>query len=185
MKIICYGDSNTWGYDPRDPFGGQLAVPWCAALEALTGWTVVNFGENGRTVPTQEWEYRILGRFLNQNPDAALLLIMLGTNDLLHGRSPAKIRIRLEELLVYLKQNFPALRPILLAPPKINIPDYRHGSEILADELRQLAENNTIPFFSCLERSFPLAFDGVHLSEEGHVQMADELLRFLPAVLTL
>ena len=23
MKVICFGDSNTYGYDPRSYFGGQ------------------------------------------------------------------------------------------------------------------------------------------------------------------
>ena len=28
MKVICYGDSNTYGYDPRDPLGGRYDMPW-------------------------------------------------------------------------------------------------------------------------------------------------------------
>ena len=23
MKVLCFGDSNTWGYDPRSPLGGR------------------------------------------------------------------------------------------------------------------------------------------------------------------
>ena len=28
MKVICYGDSNTYGYDPRLPLGGRYDHPW-------------------------------------------------------------------------------------------------------------------------------------------------------------
>ena len=35
MKIICFGDSNTWGYDPRGYFGGQYDHPWPEILQVL------------------------------------------------------------------------------------------------------------------------------------------------------
>ena len=44
MKVVCYGDSNTWGYDPRGYFGGQYDHPWPEILAVKTGWNVVNEG---------------------------------------------------------------------------------------------------------------------------------------------
>lgn len=177
MKIICYGDSNTWGYDPRDPFGGQVDMPWCSVLQELSGYPVVNFGENGCTVPAQEWEYRFLGRTLMRHPDAALLLVMLGTNDLLQGKPPAEICGRLEDMVHFLKQDFPALTVILLTPPQIDIPKYRVASDKLADEMQLLAKRLFLPFCNC--GMLPLAFDGVHLSEDGHSRMGQVVFRFL------
>ena len=28
MKLWCFGDSNTYGYDPCGFFGGRYAAPW-------------------------------------------------------------------------------------------------------------------------------------------------------------
>ena len=81
MNIICFGDSNTYGYDPRGYFGGRYEVDsrWVDILAAETGWTVYNMGQNGREIPTA----------LPSIPsDTDLLILLLGTNDLLQGRGP-------------------------------------------------------------------------------------------------
>lgn len=49
-RILCFGDSNTWGYDPR---GGRYdeETRWPMRLQRLLGegFTVVEEGFNGRT----------------------------------------------------------------------------------------------------------------------------------------
>ena len=80
MNVVCYGDSNTWGYDPRGYFGGRYDEPW----PSLLPWKIQNLGENGREIPA------FPGTF-PENTD--LLIVMLGTNDL-----QIKKDITLEEL---------------------------------------------------------------------------------------
>ena len=50
MNIICFGDSNTYGYDPRSYLGGRYNPDsrWVDILAEKTGWTVCNMGQNGR-----------------------------------------------------------------------------------------------------------------------------------------
>ena len=78
MKVICFGDSNTYGYDPRGYFGGRYEGDsrWVDILSAETGWTVCNMGQNGR---------KILSVVPAFPDDTDLLIVMLGTNDLLQG----------------------------------------------------------------------------------------------------
>jgi len=78
-KIVCYGDSNTWGYDPRSWFGERYDIIWTEMLSRKAGWDVVNRGENGREIP---------GKGEAFPPDTDLLIVMLGTNDLLQGKTP-------------------------------------------------------------------------------------------------
>ena len=56
-RLLCYGDSNTFGYDPRSYLGGRYpeSVRWTALLIAK-GWNVINKGENGRSIPRLEQE---------------------------------------------------------------------------------------------------------------------------------
>lgn len=73
MKVICCGDSNTYGYDPRSYIGGRYSVEsrWVDLLREKTGWQIENQGENGRMIP----------RFpLTVPEDTGLLVVMLGTN---------------------------------------------------------------------------------------------------------
>ncbi len=50
-RILCFGDSNTWGYDPatEDRFDDQTR--WTGVLQAALGtdFTVIEEGLNGRT----------------------------------------------------------------------------------------------------------------------------------------
>ena len=81
MKVICFGDSNTYGYDPRGYFGGRYDADsrWVDILAANTGWTISNMGQNGQEIPSAA---------PNLPADTDLLIVMLGTNDLLQGCSP-------------------------------------------------------------------------------------------------
>ena len=167
--ILCYGDSNTFGYDPRDFFGTPYDSPWPALLEKLLGEPVVNFGENGRTLPRHPAEFRVLeGKIRAASPD--LLLVMLGTNDLLEG---LEIRDSLHSLLLFLCINFPELPVLLLAPPPMR------QMEIPVDLFRQAAGDAGVSFCDPGVWDLPLAFDGVHLTEDGHRLLARRLTELL------
>ena len=83
--VICFGDSNTYGYDPRSYLGGRYGPDsrWVDLLAARTGWDVRNQGQNGRTIP---------GGPVPFPADTDLLTVMLGTNDLLQGPDPEALR---------------------------------------------------------------------------------------------
>lgn len=51
MKVICYGDSNTYGYDPRSYIGRSYPAGehWVDLLAEKTGWEVENRGMNGKS----------------------------------------------------------------------------------------------------------------------------------------
>ena len=46
MKVICFGDSNTYGYDPCSYLGGRYDADsrWADILVEETGWSVCNMG---------------------------------------------------------------------------------------------------------------------------------------------
>ena len=83
MDIICFGDSNTYGYDPRGYFGGRYDADcrWVDILAVENGWTIFNMGQNGREIPSSTPTF---------SADTDLLIVMLGINDLLQGWSPEK-----------------------------------------------------------------------------------------------
>ena len=94
--VLCFGDSNTWGYDPdasaTSPF--PLRHPpearWTGVLarELGAGWRVIEEGQNGRTTvfddPTNP--HRIgrdyLPAALESHKPLDVVVLMLGTNDL-------------------------------------------------------------------------------------------------------
>ena len=73
MRLVCFGDSNTYGYDPRSFFGGRYPGRWTDLLAAETGWEVVNLGQNGREIPVGAGN---LAGLLRQDD---LLVVMVGS----------------------------------------------------------------------------------------------------------
>jgi len=99
--IVCFGDSNTWGYDPAT--GGRFAKdvrwPGVLAAELGAGVEVIEEGLNGRTTI---WDDPYLdgrnGRTylapcLRSHAPVDVVVIMLGTNDTktIFARSAAEI----------------------------------------------------------------------------------------------
>ena len=90
MTILCYGDSNTFGYDPRGFLADRYDTPWPEALGSLTNREVRNAGSCGRLVPIRETVFP---------KNAARIIVMLGTNDLLNGDEPPEIARKMESFL--------------------------------------------------------------------------------------
>lgn len=176
MKVICYGDSNTYGYDPRSWLGERYPPDsrWPDLLAAGTGWEVLNQGLNGRSIPLSVPSFPV---------DTGLLLLMLGTNDLLQGRGPEEAARRLEQLLSGLTLN--RRKTLLIAPTPlvpgewVPHPQLVEDSCIFARYCRELAGRLDILFGDAGEWGIPLAYDGVHFTAEGHRVFAAKLLKLL------
>lgn len=179
MKLVCQGDSITYGYEIR-----RSAV-WTRLFQDQTGVATLNRGENGIT--TVGMMHRLPAAVLAEKPDAAL--IMGGGNDILSGLGPDEAE---KNLTVMLRRTEKAgIRPLLGIPgpfcPPIRddwaqmanfpamIPLYDAFAErlaILADTLRFSVVN----FRAGLENYVratgtpraALYHDGIHLSEAGH-----------------
>ena len=104
MKIICYGDSNTYGFDPRLGSPGRLAKNerWTGILDSEPDIEIVNEGMNGRCIPSASYEYRSLKKILERHYDADMLIIMLGSNDLFmtRGATAEKIADKMRNVFV-------------------------------------------------------------------------------------
>lgn len=89
-RILCFGDSNTYGYSPVDGqrFGDD--INWPGVLNQLLGdkFEVINEGKNGRTIafddPYNEGcnGMNDIQDCIERNKPVELVVIMLGTNDL-------------------------------------------------------------------------------------------------------
>ena len=185
-RILCYGDSNTYGYDPRSYLGGryQESVRWASLLEA-NGLEIINEGENGRSIPRLDEEIKAAAQAIRQtNPEA--LVVMLGTNDLLQrpGLAAEICAQRMEGFLSTLPAENP-LKVLLVAPPPMEpgawIPDpvLIQESRRLAGCYEALARDLGIRFADAGKWGVELAFDGVHFSEAGHRTFAEKMLEVL------
>ncbi|MBS6216438.1 MAG: lipase [Clostridiales bacterium] len=176
MMVICFGDSNTYGYDPRGYFGGRYDVDcrWVDILAVENGWTIFNMGQNGREIPATVPAFPA---------DTDLLIVMLGTNDLLQGRSPEQAAERLERFLSGISLN--SNKILLIAPPPMAMGEWVPSPQLIEDSrtfaqlCQALAERLGIRFADAGKWDIPLAYDGVHFTEQGHKAFAAGLLEEL------
>ena len=176
MNVICFGDSNTYGYDPRSYLGDRYDVDsrWVDILAEKTGWTVRNLGENGREIPTVAPSFPA---------DTDLLIVMLGTNDLLQGKSPEQAAERLEQFLSGISLDRSKI--LVIAPPPVKrgawVPNQQliDDSRTFAQLCHALAAQMGIRFADAGKWDILLAYDGVHFTEQGHRTFAAGLLEEL------
>ena len=185
MKILCFGDSNTYGYDPRSFCGSRYHAQhrWVDLVAQKLGCKAVNAGENGREIPGREGELQCFDLVLTSQKPVDLLIIMLGSNDLLQGNSVEKVVHRMEFFLRYI--DLEKKQILLIGPPPMQrgewVPTQTliDASVALNHEYKVLCQHLGVGFADAGEWNISLTFDGVHFTEEGHNAFAEGLTNYL------
>lgn len=177
MKILCFGDSNTYGYHAG---GGRIEDNYPRLLESEK-YQTINEGVCGRTT-------NCLGSFKKaiQQPHE-LTIIMLGTNDLssIGDYAVDRIIMQLEELIVLEKEKI-----LLLIPPYIHYErivgwvypvDVLEESKTLERAMIQLANKHHLDYIS-MRDDLDIDEDGLHLTPRGHQQLALKIQNYLKQV---
>ena len=195
-RIICFGDSNTWGYCAADGSRYDDDVRWPGKLQALLGgdYTVIEEAQNGRTTVWDDpVENRLAGLTylwpcMESHHPFDLLIIMLGTNDTkrhfgVRAKSIAESAGRLVDMAQ--KSDFGrggrAPKVLLVAPIRIEYSDgfdYIFGEQAaekskgFSRAYREVAEKFGCHFLDAAEFAGPCPEDGVHMDGEGHGKLA-------------
>lgn len=183
MKILCFGDSNTYGYDPRSFFASPYPSCWVDLLAQNPDFHTVNAGENGREIPRTERQFQDFHRLLAQESPLDLLIILLGTNDLLQGNAPEAVGRRMSRFLEQIPLEKSKI--LLIAPPPMAPGEWVPSRELidasaaLQSEYKTLAEDLGLCYADAGQWHIPLAWDGVHFTEKGHHFFAEGIANYL------
>ena len=190
-KLILFGDSNTYGYDPRGFLGGRYPedVRWTTHVkEALKdSYEIVEEGMNGRMLP--ELGYGLFTTVIQGLSREDVFVMMLGTNDILltnHPNVDATLQ-RLDSILSYVSKNCLATF-ILVAPPYISALDqemqlYHDCSVEMNEGYMKLAKTHKIKAIDAGSWNIEMGYDGVHFSIEGHKKFSEFLLKSLAEIM--
>ncbi len=184
-RILCFGDSNTYGFDPREPINKRYPaeVRWPEILQLSTGHEVINMGENGRTIPyTKNEVSRALSQIQRHIP-ADLLIIMLGSNDAFSIYEPTakKIAHRMNRFVEELLRAIPELHILLVSPVIAEIPEI-NVQEIYQDLIPlylSIANHHHIQYASASAWKLPLSADGVHFTPEANQIFAQRIKEYI------
>ena len=127
---------------------------------------------NGLEIPKDSRLFTDLIR--RKSPD--LVIVMLGSNDLLEGADAETTGRRMELFLAALQEA--EAKVFLIAPPVMQEGEWVQSAKLIEESgklrarYRELAERADIPFADASEWNVTLTFDGVHFSPEGHTAFA-------------
>jgi len=198
--VLCYGDSNTYGYDPETGMRFPRNVRWTGRLQSLLGeeYMVIEEGCNGRTTvfddPLEGWKNGrdYLKACLNSHKPVDIVIMMLGSNDLKEvfhassGEIAAGAEVLVQDILSFTRIKQGRVPEIILtAPPEIgegiiHSAFYGHflenaveRSKGLASGYREVADRNGCIYVNAAEYVQASPVDSLHLSPEGHKRLAE------------
>ena len=196
-RILCFGDSNTWGYIPGAPALHRFAedVRWTGRLQCILGadYAVLEFGlcgcesgAKGKSMCYNANAQSLYPSVLFASLPVDIAIIMLGTNDLktVNHWVPGETAAQLKKL-VQVTRTISPTTCILLAAPVVLQPGIEHDSEydssaiahsiLCAQEVKELAITENLLFFDTNAHVQQLGSDGCHFTAHSHARFATAL----------
>lgn len=199
-RIVCYGDSNTWGWTPITMQRYDENIRWPSRTRTILGadYEIVEEGLPGRTTvfadPLRAYcnGVHYLPACLLSHAPLDLLILMLGTNDFqMHFPSSAKVSAQGIQCIIEEARKLPLTLhdkklPVLIIAP-VAITDDRLGykpndtigkeqieaSKELAGQLVFVAQEMECSYLNANDYIKASSRDGLHLDPESHIKLAD------------
>lgn len=198
--IVCFGDSNTWGYNAEKDQRFDDETRWTSLLDKALGdsYRVIEEGLSGRTSVSEDPLFEGLSGFsyiypcLRSHSPLHLVVIMLGTNDTKERFGLTSYNIAQGVVRLALKAKESGMGPkgsspevLVIAPPPIGkaYEDTSIGKAMgnqcseksieLSEHLATLLMGTGIHFIDSSEYVSMNEIDYMHLNEQGHRNMAD------------
>lgn len=195
IRILCFGDSNTWGSIPDKSERFPADKRWTGVLQKELGdnYEIIEEGLSARTTNIDDVEHlselrngaKYLIPCLNSQIPLDYVVLFLGTNDLKarYNKSPEQIVEGVEELIkiiLHMEYIHETIHPkiILIAPPLINdneeslrgkFSGAEAKSKLLGQLYSDLASKYDLPFID-LSKMFPPMG---HLKESVHQTLGE------------
>ena len=198
IQVLCYGDSNTWGYQPEKDgrYSWEQRYPGVLSKKLGTEYRVIENGLCGRTTcfdsKTEPYvngvEEAKVCAMINEPIDIAV--IMLGTNDC-KDEYCAKAQV-IGEGIEKIAETFEktGAKIIVAAPPILSnlekspfYSEFGKGAEEKSKELaacyKRLASRHGWKFFFFFFVVGAGTFDKIHLDVEGHEKLAESVYKMI------
>jgi len=206
-NILCFGDSNTWGYTPITKQRYSFDVRWTGVLQAQLGhdYHIIEEGLNGRTCihddPNRNDRngIKLLPVLIESHSPLDLVIIMLGTNDLkasLH-QSALSISLGVKEICeVVLNSEYfcqKSSKLLLISPsyveevPEEDKEEFEHArsmSREFEQHYSKVAEELGIHFFDAAKIVNTSSLDGIHWDGEQHIYFGKTLSHKVRTILS-
>lgn len=190
QRIMCFGDSNTYGYSPGGGRRMGIHTRWPCLLGTLLDCRVLEEGACGRAAfyhagGPQQQTLHVFEQALLRHAPLDGIVLMLGTNDCRSACTPdaQAIACQIGRYLQCARQFYPASRVLLIAPaPVLPCENTVIGpttqraaalSQALPLLLSLLAGQAGCLFLDAGQIVCVSPADGVHLDQAAHAALAE------------
>lgn len=197
-QILCFGDSNTWGYNGEDGTRFPWGVRWTSILQDRFDGREVRIIEEGLVGRTTVFEdplrdgrkgTALFPALLETHAPVDDIVLMLGTNDCktVFNASARVIGSGIRRLLDQAKRLAPEARILLVSPILLGEdvwkeefdPEFSRESvevsKALAAEYSEIAGEYGCEFLDAASVAAPGMADREHMDVEGHRRLADAI----------
>lgn len=199
-KVLCFGDSNTFGFNPKNGSRFDKSSRWTGILQALckNEFNIIEAGCNNRTAFSDNpagkmfTGYKILPDFLKQDLDFVILAI--GINDLQfqYNVTLNDISTGMSNLVEMVKKSLPNSKIVLVSPTeltenvlkspifsilfdKTSIEKSKHLSKIYFE----ISKKYGCEFIGLNNVATPSDIDGLHFEPSEHEKIAKVIFEHL------
>lgn len=207
IRILCYGDSNTWGENPNTGERYASNERWTGRLQDLlgNGYEIIEEGLCGRSTiferenrPGRNGKPYLLPCVMSHSP-IDMVILNLGTNDFKNESITADdVANGNEELVRIIKEhawdkNEQVPKLILVCVPNIDesnnyvrdkgMAGVEEKIAQLPAEMKKLAEKYNAGFVNLQDFVKPSQRDGCHLESDAHKKIAEILFEKINEIL--
>lgn len=202
MRILCIGDSNTWGYNPSN--GQRFEKRWTKVLAKLMPeHEIIEEGLNGRTLLSKDMMIKerrgidSLRMLLLSHRPVDYVVVMLGTNDLknIFTCSAEYVAKGVDEFIKVISEpaiweRFTVPNVLIISPVLIRDELIVNGavfgefdensvlqSKRMASAISKVCKEHNINFMNAADYAEASMIDYVHMDEENHGKLAKAIYK--------
>ncbi len=198
-RVLCFGDSNTFGYNPHNGNRYNKNIRWTGILQKFAGdnYEIIEAGGNNRTAFSDNPEgvaytgYKLIQEYLKDNFDCIILAI--GINDLQKFYNPTleQFQKSMQSFVSLVVEQPAASEIIILAPSHIRENILNSNFRFLFDEASVEKSKQITPIYEKIAKDYHCKFldlnklvqtsdiDGLHYEADQHKIIAENVIKLL------
>lgn len=198
-NVLCFGDSNTWGFMPGLGTRYPRDIRWPGIVQKNLGddFYIIEEGMNGRTCghsdiisPQRSGIDYIYPCLVSQKP-LDLIIVFLGTNDTKarYHMNAYEVSLGMKNLLHFIRSHmqWEGIQADILLVAPAPLEDYSVVPNGQVDEFSVATSRKLAPFYKAIAEEMGLYFmdaadyatelgvDGIHFTPASHAKMAEAM----------
>ena len=198
-KVLCFGDSNTYGYNTFDGSRYDENTRWTGVLQKLAGggYEIIEAGGNNRTAFSDNPDgieytgYKILPEYLKETYNT--IIFAIGINDLQKFYNPGLEEFEKGMKFFFTQAYTMAMESniIILSPSHIKENILKSNFRFLFDETSVKKSKKITPIYERIACEFGWKFldlnklvqtsdiDGLHYNPDAHKKIAENIIKLI------